>query len=373
MLRNKAVLPGPIAQEVAHSVVKTKEPLFEIAFEQQRQIEQPAQKVVGLEVLKPAGRGPQPRDNANRNLCILWKDAKLAEPLAFGLGQKVEADANCERDGVSALSLVTLVEGRKALLVEPHIGARDGDRQRFPILDEIAQEPVDDLDEERPLAKAGCEVPEAGSLACRLIRRQAARQKAQRLGPLHRVDLLPRGRCRQIAVDPRGDQPDAVATALQERLQVLLAPNVVDDHEDPAIAQRLPKFRRRRVDRLKLRPLAGQQGDEVGKGRDQPLWLLAELSPQDSVEISVLDVGIAGERLGERRLAIAASAAHSAVMPATESPSGSSRRALSASNSFGRATKSSGVAGAIIGTRRGSASRFSLANSAFFCSRIARS
>ena len=71
----------------------------------------------------------------------------------------------------------------------------------------------------------------------------------------------------------------------------------------------LAKFRRRRVDRLQLRPLAGQQGDEVGKGRDQPLWLLAELSPEDPVEKSVLDVRVMGERLGERRLAIAASAA----------------------------------------------------------------
>ncbi len=73
--------------------------------------------------------------------------------------------------------------------------------------------------------------------------------------------------------------------------------------------KRLAELRRGRVDRLELRALAGQQGDEVGEGRDQPLGLLAELGPQDSVEIGVLDVGVVGERLGERRLAVAAGAA----------------------------------------------------------------
>ena len=77
MLRDKAVLPARSRRKWRDSVVKTKEALFEIEIEQQRQIEQPAQQVVGLEVLEPAGRRPQPRDNANRNFRILWKDAKL--------------------------------------------------------------------------------------------------------------------------------------------------------------------------------------------------------------------------------------------------------------------------------------------------------
>ena len=99
--------------------MKTKEPLFEIAFEQQRQIEQPAQKVVALEVLKPAGRGPQPRDDANRNVCILRKDGQLAEPLTFGLGQKVEVDAN-----VSATALARCISSRLSKAVRPFLLSR---------------------------------------------------------------------------------------------------------------------------------------------------------------------------------------------------------------------------------------------------------
>ena len=45
------------------------------------------------------------------------------------------------------------------------------------------------------------------------------------------------------------------------------------------------------------------------ESRDQALGLLANFSPQDPVEIGVLDIGVAGKRLGEGCLAIATRAA----------------------------------------------------------------
>ena len=95
---------------------------------------------------------------------------------------------------------------------------------------------------------------------------------------------------------------------MQERAQVLLAPGVVDDHQDSPVAQRLAELGRRGVDGLQPRPLAGQSLDEVGDERQQIVGLLAKLDPEDAVEIGVLDVGVMGERLGERRLAVAARA-----------------------------------------------------------------
>ncbi len=155
VLRDEPFLSGPVAQEVAHGVVQPEEALFEIAFEQQRQIEQLSQQVVGLEILKSARRGPQARDDANRNVRVLGKDSKLAETLAFGLGQKVEADADRERDRVGALCLVARIEGDEALRVEPLVGARDRDRQRLAGLDAIAQEAVDDLERGAAIRRAG--------------------------------------------------------------------------------------------------------------------------------------------------------------------------------------------------------------------------
>ena len=155
--------------------------------------------------------------------------------------------------------LVAGVEDGEALRVEPFVGARRRDRQRLAVVDAIAQKAVDDLQEKRPFAQPGRETCEAGALARRLILRQTAGEQGQRLAALHRVDFLPQGLGRQDAVDPGRDEADAVPAALQERLQILRAPDVVDDHEDPAVAERLAELRRRRVDRLELRPLAGEQ------------------------------------------------------------------------------------------------------------------
>ena len=143
-------------------------------------------------------------------------------------------------------------------------------------------------------------------------------------------------------------------------LKVRLAPGVVDDHENAAVAERLAELRRGGVDRLQPRPLAGQQHDQVGEDRKQPLGLLAELGPQDSVEIGVLDVGVVGERLGERRLAVAAGAlerrgdAGDRVALGVEELLPSARRIPSGAQQNPR-----GGSGAIIGTRfcRLSASR----------------
>ena len=70
---------------------------------------------------------------------------------------------------------------------------------------------------------------------------------------------------RQDAVDPRRHQTDGVWPSLQERPQVLLAPGVVDDHQDAAIPQSFSQLRRRGVDRLQRRPLTCQQSDEIGE------------------------------------------------------------------------------------------------------------
>ena len=199
------------------------------------------------------------------------------------------------------------IEDFEALGVEPLVGA--GDRRRQRLLgpnDAVAQEAVDDLEKLRPFAEPRGELRQICTLARNLILRQPGRNQAQRLPRLHGVDLLAQRRRGQDAIDARRDEPDAVRPALQKRLEVLLAPRVVDHHENPAVAERLAQLRRGGVERLQARPLASQEHDEVGEGRDQALGLLAELGPQDAVEIGVLDVGVVGERLGERRLAVAA-------------------------------------------------------------------
>ena len=131
----------------------------------------------------------------------------------------------------------------------------------------------------------------------------------QRLALLHRIDRLTKGVLRQDAVDARGHEPRGFRASLQERAQILLAPGVVDDQKNAAIAERLGKRASRGVDRLEFRRFAGQPRDEVRNDRQEIFGLLAELGPQDAIKKSVLNVRIMGEGLGEGRLAIAARAA----------------------------------------------------------------
>ena len=139
-----------------------KKPLSEIEIEQQRQIEQPAQKVFRLEILKAARRRPEARDDADGNVRILRKHAEFAEARAFGLGQKVEADADRARDRLVAVALVARIEHAEALGVEPLVRAGDRDGQRLVRLhDAVAQEAVDDLEQLRPFAEPRGEVREA--------------------------------------------------------------------------------------------------------------------------------------------------------------------------------------------------------------------
>ena len=163
--------------------------------------------------------------------------------------------------------------------------------------------------QDRPFAKPGGKLLQARAFAGRRAWRQSVRQQGQGLAPLHRVDLLANGVLRQDAVDPGGDQTHAMAPALQEGPQVLLPPGVIDHHQDAAVAKRLAELCRGGVQGLEVRTLARERRDEVGDDRDQLSRLLTQFGPQDSVEIGVLDIGVAGERLGERRLAVAAGAA----------------------------------------------------------------
>ena len=98
------------------------------------------------------------------------------------------------------------------------------------------------------------------------------------------------------------------ASAVQERAQILLAPDIIDDHQDAAVAQRLAERSGGGGDGLKPRRRAGENRNEVGDDGEQVVGLLAEFDPQHAVDIGILDVGIVRQRLGKGGLAVAARA-----------------------------------------------------------------
>ena len=94
---------------------------------------------------------------------------------------------------------------------------------------------------------------------------------------------------------------------MQERLQILKAPDVVD-HEQAALAVELFRDLEHRVVLvLEAGPLAGQRGvDPFELGYD--LRLLAERHPEDSAIAGGKDVGVVAHAQRERRLAETAGA-----------------------------------------------------------------
>jgi hypothetical protein len=154
----------------------------------------------------------------------------------------------------------------------------------------------------------------------------------------------------QYVAAPGGDQPCRLAASLQERSQILLAPDVIDDQQNSAVAQRLAELGGCGLDGLDAGALTGQDLDQVGNDGQQICRIFPKFRPQHAVEVGVLDVGVMCQCPGQRGLAIAAGALSAAVM-ATASPLASSSIRFRAANSADRGTKSAGGSGAIIGTR----------------------
>ena len=97
--------------------------------------------------------------DADGYLRVLGKDAEFAKARSLRLGQEIQADADRARDRLGAVGLVARIEGDEALGVEPLVRARNGDGERLVGLDDaIAQEAIDDLQEQRPFAESGGEL-----------------------------------------------------------------------------------------------------------------------------------------------------------------------------------------------------------------------
>ena len=128
---DKAVLPGPISQEVPGRIVQTEEALPQIEIEQQRKVEKPTELVFRVYLVEITGRRPQALNDPHRDLRVLGKHRKLTETRPLRLGQQIEADADRARNGLGALRLITWIEDAEPFGVEPPVRAGDRHGQRF--------------------------------------------------------------------------------------------------------------------------------------------------------------------------------------------------------------------------------------------------
>src|SRR6516162_7844166 len=93
--------------------------LVEIETQEQGEVGKLVQKILGLACVEFAGLGPKSRNDVERNIGVLGKDAKLAEPRLSPFIQEVEAHADRTGNRLGAVRLVARVERYQALAIEP--------------------------------------------------------------------------------------------------------------------------------------------------------------------------------------------------------------------------------------------------------------
>ena len=158
MLGDQSRLAGLMLQEVARGVVKPDRAAVKVNAEQQRQVVELGQQIDRGEVIRRlALRRPQSGDDADGDVRVLGKNAKLAEPRPLVGIEQIEIDANCCGDRLVAAVVVLglgIVEGGQALGGQPLPGLGDGAGQRQLVLgDAVAQKTVGELQELRPVVQ----------------------------------------------------------------------------------------------------------------------------------------------------------------------------------------------------------------------------
>src|ERR1043166_5093441 len=102
--------------------------LVEIEAEEQGQAVKLAEEILCVERVETAGFGPQPPNDADRDVGIFRKDSEFAEARAPCVVQEAQADADRAGHGLGTIGLVASIERDQAFLVEPLI--YPGDRRR---------------------------------------------------------------------------------------------------------------------------------------------------------------------------------------------------------------------------------------------------
>ena len=300
----------PVAQIPQHVVVQPQRAPAEVERLQQRQPAQPHDEVVGVVLVEPAGLRPERLDDSKRHVFVLRQHGQLGESRRLVHSEVLDAGLDAEANRLVALGFVPRVEHEWPVAGETSLESGDRVGERFTPRHPLTQPAIRDGQHLRPEAKTfrqGGE-PERGR---GLVR--ARQMGAHHAGCLRRPHLVDRDRHApggEDAGQPRRDQPDAVRSAAQERLELRLAPDIVDHQQDAGLTEEFAQV-------LGCGDDVGKSGasavrielfDQVRNEAGDIVALLADLDPQDAVGELEANIVVAAQGVGERRLAIAAGA-----------------------------------------------------------------
>jgi len=170
---------------------------------------------------------------------------------------------------------------------------------------QLVQRAPGQLEQLRPLAQPPRQVAEAVRVGLRpelraeLVAEQVDRFVGGHLVDLDRLRLEGEGEIEA----PGREQPGAALAATEERVEVGLPPDVVDDDQGGLVLQPRGELLRCLLDASEAGLLAGQGLVERRQAAEDVGRLLAQLDPEDAVGKGVDDVVIVAQGLGQRGLA----------------------------------------------------------------------
>jgi hypothetical protein len=173
------------------------------------------------------------------------------------------------------------------------------------MLDAIAQLPICERQQQRPLTESRCQFAQFVFVS----RRQAIADQFGRFVRLHRVHLCVFGVCRQCVKNARGDQSGAARSALHERFQMRPVPHVVDHDQDVAISQQFDQARHRHVNARELRLRFIERLDQILDAPDEVAGIFAKRHPQNTIVKGFLDGLVMTKCPGQGCFAVPAGAA----------------------------------------------------------------
>ena len=211
----------------------------EIKILQQGERVEPVDEVVRFVLVQPAGFRPQRLDSRERDIFVLRQDGQLAQASILVPVQVLKACLDAGADYLIPLRLVLWIKGNKAFLVQTLLEPVDRGRKWFAGADPAIDPSVGDGEHLRPEPSRSASASKRPRAAGLPSTGSPVERRLMASCGAHFVDPDRRMQGGRDLGQARGDEAHAFWPAGQKRLELCLAPDIVDHQQQARLADQL--------------------------------------------------------------------------------------------------------------------------------------
>src|SRR5262249_12760788 len=138
-------------------------------------------------------------------MCVFREYAQLSQAITARIAQVFQAHTYRAGYGLGAISFLARIEGYEPLAVEPLVNARNGRWQRLAAFECTVEEPIDELQQQRPFTQPAGKRRQFAALGPYLLCGQSCCNQRQCLTIAHRIHALTDSVGGENIVVPRRD------------------------------------------------------------------------------------------------------------------------------------------------------------------------